>query len=283
MDMPDTDKNKLLDELSEKLNGTFFDYSEPDYESIAMCDERLLEKYLDSGKLTKEDIKGAIGKCLVYPCWFGAALKLDGVDEFLTGLLENAPVSRERPSFGAKVYKITHDEQGAKITHMKITGGELLPRDTIKGDGWEAKVTQIRSYSGAKFTPLTRALPGDIVALPGLDNTSVGMGLGSEPDGEIPSLEPVLTYSVIFPEGTDVHRAINDLKRLEEEDPQLNLVWDERLQSLRVQLMGPVQLEILSDLVKERYGLCITFGKGQIIYRETIRAAAPLCGGTPSS
>ncbi|MGM9522468.1 MAG: NYN domain-containing protein [Oscillospiraceae bacterium] len=270
MDMPGADKGAVLSELSSTLGGTFFDYSSPDLEELSLCDDMLLEAFLKNGTLSRDDIIGAIHAAKAFPCWFGAALRLKGVEEFMDGISEAAPSCPEKTAFGARIFKITHDEQGARITHMKITGGSLKPRDIIKGDGWEEKITQLREYSGAKFSPSEEALPGDVVAISGLTHTAAGMGLGSEPQGGDTVLTPVLTYSVNFPEGCDIHNAVRKFRELEEEDPQLGLLWDERLGLLRVQLMGPVQLEILRDVLLERFGLSVTFGAGQIIYRETI-------------
>ncbi|MGM9608331.1 MAG: NYN domain-containing protein [Oscillospiraceae bacterium] len=270
-DLPCPDRAGLLDLLRRELGDGFFGFERPDGEHLALCDEGLMEEYLETGALGEDSLTAAVARCRVFPCWFGAALKLEGVEEFLRGLERCAPAAPAGQEFGAKVFKISRDERGARLTHLKVTGGVLRTRDTITGDGWEEKITQLRVLSGGKFTPVEEALPGDVVAAVGLTHTSPGMGLGAQEDGPAPALEPVLTYRVFFEEGTDVHKAYLQLRQLEEEDPQLHLVWDERLRQLKVQLMGPVQREVLSQVIADRFGLTVTFGPGQVLYRETIQ------------
>ena len=271
MDLPGADRAELPALLNRELGDGFFDFERPDLESLAMCDEALMEEYLETGSLREAAITAAVARCGLFPCWFGAALKLEGVEEFLHGLERCAPSAPEGDAFGAKVFKISRDEKGARLTHLKVTGGVLRPRDTITGDGWEEKITQLRLYSGGKFTPVEEALPGDVVAVTGLTHTAPGMGLGAQGASQPPALEPVLTYRVLFEEGCDIHKAVAQLRQLEEEDPQLHLLWDERLQSLKVQLMGPVQMEVLEQVVRDRFGLTVSFGPGQVLYRETIQ------------
>ena len=271
MDMPGADKEAVLAQLQSQLGDGFFDHAAPDEENLALCDEALLEELLNKGRLSETALVSAAARGKVFPCWFGAALKLTGVEEFLQGLARYAVECPAKPDFAAKVFKISRDEQGARLTHMKITGGSLRVRDVVKGDGWEDKVTQLRVYSGAKYTAVEEAFPGDVVAVRGLDHTRPGMGLGAEGQGSAPALEPVLTYAVLFPPGCDLHRAHQQFRELEEEDPALHVVWDERLQQLRVQLMGPVQLEVLHQLLLDRFGLDVGFGPGHILYKETIR------------
>ena len=273
-DLPCPSRAELLMSLERELGEGFFDYQQPDYESLAMYEESLMEEYLESGTLSEKSIASAVAGCHVFPCWFGAALKLEGVEEFLQGVEHCAPSAPTGENFGAQVYKISRDERGARLTHMKVTGGILRTRDTVSGDGWEEKITQLRVLSGGKFTPVDEALPGDVVAAVGLTQTRIGMGLGVQEDAPMPSLEPVLTYRIFFPEGTDVHRAYLQLQQLEEEDPQLHLVWDERLRQLKIQLMGPVQMEILSQVILDRFGMEVTFGPGQVLYKETIETVA---------
>ena len=269
-DLPCPNRAELLTLLQKELGDGFFDYRNPDFESLAMCEESLMEEYLETNTLRSDSIAAAIAQCRAFPCWFGAALKLEGVEEFLRGLEACAPTTPALPQFGAKVFKISRDEKGARLTHLKVTGGVLRTRDILSRDDWEEKITQLRVLSGGKFTPVEEALPGDVVAAVGLSRTLPGMGLGAQEDAPMPSLEPVLTYRIFFPEGTDVHKAYLQLQQLEEEDPQLHLVWDERLRQLKVQLMGPVQMEILSQVISDRFGMEVTFGPGQILYRETI-------------
>ena len=271
MDLPGPGRDELLEALRRELGDGFFDFEDPDLEALATCDEALLEEFLESGALTDNFIAAAVGRCKIFPCWFGAALKLEGVEEFLHGLERCAPAARAGNKFGAKVFKISRDDKGTRLTHLKVTGGSLRVRDTVKGDGWEEKITQLRVYSGEKFTPVEELLPGDVGAAVGLSQTTAGQGLGAESGGQAPALEPVLTYQVILPEGCDVHKALLQLQQLEEEDPQLHLVWDERTRQLRAQLMGPVQMEVLSRLIFDRFGLEVSFGRGHILYRETIQ------------
>ena len=269
-DLPCPGRAELLETLNRELDDGFFDCLSPDFEQLALCSEPLMEEYLETGALRSESIAAAVEQCRIFPCWFGAALKLEGVEEFLRGLEQCAPAAPARADFGAKVFKISRDERGARLTHLKVTGGVLRTRDTIRGDGWEEKITQLRVLSGGKFTPVDEALPGDVVAAVGLTRTAAGMGLGAQEDSPAPTLEPVLTYRVFFPGETDVHKAYLQLQQLEEEDPQLHLVWDERTRALNIQLMGPVQMEILSQVILARFGLAVTFGPGQVLYRETI-------------
>ena len=271
MDLPGADRAELLAQLQKELGDGCFDFTRPDPEHLALCDEGLMEEYLETGALEESSLAAATARCRVFPCWFGAALKLEGVEEFLRGLERCAPSAPAGESFGAKVFKITRDERGARLTHLKVIGGVLRPRDAVAGDGWEEKITQLRLYSGEKFTPLDEARPGDVAAAVGLSHTAPGMGLGAQEPGQAPALEPVLTYRVFFPEGCDVHQAVLQLRQLEEEDPQLHLVWDERLRQLKVQLMGPVQMEVLGQLIRDRFGLEVSFGPGQVLYRETIQ------------
>ena len=270
MDQLGTDKAVIMENLRQKLGDGFVDFTDIDAESLAMCDETLLEEYLDSGDVSESAIAAAIAGGKVFPCWFGAALKLEGVEDFLEGLRKYAPATKEKDEFSAKVFKVSRDEQGVRLTHLKVTGGTLKVRDSLSGSDWEEKVTQLRLYSGAKFTAIEEAKPGDVVAAVGLTRTSPGLGLGGEHQGSAPALEPVLTYSVILPEGYDIHKALQQFRQLEEEEPQLHVDWDQRLQELRVQLMGQVQLEILHQLLLDRFALDVQFGQESILYKETI-------------
>lgn len=276
MDLPGAEKEIVLTDLRKSLGEGFADFSEPNVESIALCDEKLLEEYLETGDLRDASVTDAIARGKIFPCWFGAALKLEGVEEFLRALEKYAPVVPEKTELAAKVFKISRDEQGVRLTHLKVTGGVLKVRDTLSGSDWEEKITQLRCYSGAKFKVVGEAYPGDIVAAVGLTRTSPGLGLGAEEQGDTPALEPVLNYSVILPSGYDIHKALQQFRQLEEEEPQLHVDWNQRLQELRVQLMGPVQLEILHQLLLDRFGLEVQFGQSSILYRETI--AGPVEG-----
>lgn len=270
MDLADTDKSKILSELTKTFDDGFADFNSVDFESLAMLDEDIMEEFLLEGTVSDYMISKAIKNCKVFPCWFGSALKLEGVSEFLDGLKKYAPSYKPLESFGAKVYKITRDNQNYRLTYLKVTGGVLKVRDTVTGTDWEEKISQIRIYSGVKFTPVNEAYPGDIVAVTGLTRTSPGLGIGCESQGTTPTLEPVLNYKVILPDGYDSNTALQRFRQLEEEEPQLHVNWDSRLKEISVRLMGSIQLDILRSQFKERFDTDIDFGQGSIIYRETI-------------
>ena len=270
MDLPGTEKAEILDELRRELGDGFADFTDPDPEALAMGSEELLEEFLETGTVTEDALKRAIAGGTLFPCWFGAALRLEGVEAFMDGLTRYAPALEEGGDFGAKVFKITRDEQNVRLTHMKVTSGSLKVRDTLSGEGWEEKVTQFRVYSGAKFQAADRAVPGDVVAVTGLSRTMPGLGLGTENHGLPPVLEPVLTYGAVLPDGFDLHKALGFFRQLEEEDPQLHVDYASQLGQIRVRLMGPIQLEILQQQLLDRFGLAVQFTKGGILYKETI-------------
>ena len=269
-DLPSPDRQEILRELRRALGDGFADLSDPDYEAMAMGSEALLEEFLDTGVLSDQSIQHAIQHGDLFPCWFGAALKLEGVEEFMAGLGQYAPATEDSGEFGGQVFKISRDEQNVRLTHLKVTGGRLRVRDTLSGDGWTEKVTQLRVYHGPKYQTVDEAYPGDVVAAVGLSCTRPGLGLGSAQQGSSPVLEPVLTYRVQLPDGYDRNKALSYLRQLEEEDPQLHVDWSAHLQEIRVRLMGPIQLEILQQQLQERFSLPVTFGKGGILYKETI-------------
>ena len=276
MDLAGADRDALLTELKSKLDEGCVDFAAPAeqiQEQAAVCDEDALERYLEDGALDDGALTALIAKRKLFPCWFGSALKLEGVAEFLQGLDHYAPRPRYGPDFAARVFKISRDSQGARLTWMKITGGSLKVKAPLSGPGWEEKVDQLRIYSGAKFQAVDEAAAGTVCAVTGLSATAAGEGLGAEAEALPPALEPVLTYQVVLPAGQDPHTALQKLRQLEEEDPQLHLVWNERLGELHVQLMGEVQLEILQRLIAERFGMEVSFGQGGIVYRETIAGA----------
>ena len=276
MDLPGMTREQLLTQLNHRLGEGFVDFgTEPAArnEALALCDEQLMEKMLDAGTLTDADIIPAVARRHVFPCWFGAALRLDGVDALLDGLDRYTRPAPALHAFGARVFKVSQDEQGARLTWLRVTGGELKVKALLTGetDGepWAEKANQLRLYSGAKYT-LTEAIgPGQVCAVTGLTHAKPGTGLGAERDSDVPVLEPVLSYQVLLPEGADVHAALGKLHRLEEE-PQLHVVWNESLGEIHVQLMGEVQLEVLRSLLAERFGLGVSFGPGGILYKETI-------------
>ena len=280
MDLPGPGKEALLSQLSHRLGDGFVDFgaeqAERD-EALALCDERLMEKMLDAGTLTDADIIPAVARRHVFPCWFGAALRLDGVDALLDGLDRCTRPAPALHAFGARVFKVSQDEQGTRLTWLRVTGGELKVKALLTGEAdgepWAEKANQLRLYSGAKYT-LTEVIgPGQVCAVTGLTHAKPGIGLGAERDSDVPVLEPVLSYQVLLPEGADVHAALGKLHRLEEEEPQLHVVWNETLGEIHVQLMGEVQLEVLKSLLAERYGLEVEFGPGGILYKETITEA----------
>lgn len=272
MDLDGTDRAELMEELKHLLDDGCIDFENMDPEQMAMCDEAMLEQYLETGEVAQEDIRKAIRKRKVFPCYFGSALKLDGVDTFLQGVSQYTEVKTYPEELGARVYKITRDNQGNRLTHLKITGGQLQVKDEVG----EEKINQIRVYSGAKFQAKERAAAGEICTVTGLEKSFAGQGLGFEKTQSEAMLKPVLIYGVMLPPEQDVHQAYLKLRQLEEEDPQLHIVWNQQIKEIQIQLMGEVQLEILKTIIKERFGLDVEFTTGRISYKETI--AAPVTG-----
>ena len=277
MDLAGTDRDALLAHLKEKLDGGCVDFgdSETLAEEAAVLDETVLERYLETGEVSNAALSALIAERKLFPCYFGSALRVEGVDALLSGVERYAPRPVYPADFGAKVFKITRDSQGARLTHLKLTGGTLRVKDVLTGrEGdtlWQEKADQLRLYSGAKFQSLDEAEAGAIVAVTGLSHTFPGQGLGAEPDWAGAVLQPVLTYRVELSDGTDPHTALQKLRQLEEEDPQLHLVWSGG--DIHIQLMGEVQMEILQRLIRERLGMEVSFGAGTVCYRETIANA----------
>lgn len=281
MDQVGTDAEKLLLELKEKLDEACIFFGENQkkdefYDALAMCNEEAMEEYLENGVIQDHTVIRMIRRREVFPCYFGSALKLEGIEAFLNGISRYTEESKWTERFGAKVYKISRDSQNNRLTHMKITGGTLKVKDVLgqKQDGeaqWEEKVNQIRIYSGDKFEAVQEAGAGTVCAVTGLGQTYPGEGLGIEKDSETPVLEPVLNYQILFPPSYDAHTILKDLRQLEEEEPMLRIVWKEELGEIHAQLMGEVQIEILQSLMKERFGVPISFGTGNIVYKETIQ------------
>ena len=277
MDLPGMERQELLAQLNRRLGEGFVDFGAEQAdrdEALALCDENLMDRMLDAGQLQDADLIPAIARRHVFPCWFGAALKLEGVDALLDGLDRYTRPAPALEAFGAKVFKVSQDEQGARLTWLRVTGGELKVKAQLTGEAdgepWAEKANQLRLYSGAKYT-LTEAIgPGQVCAVTGLTKAHPGEGLGAERDSDLPVLEPVLSYQVLLPEGADMHAALGKLHRLEEEEPQLHVVWNETLGEIHVQLMGEIQLEVLRSLLAERFGLEVEFGPGGILYKETI-------------
>lgn len=278
MDMSGLTREELMKDIRKRLSGGCIDFSEEDSdrdEEIAMTDEDVLNTYLDVGTVGDDVIRKLIADRKVFPCCFGSALKVTGVD-YLIELLDRYMLPEEYPEeFGARVYKITRDEKGNRLTHMKITGGSLAIRDTLYPDSDE-KVNQIRIYSGEKFRTVEQADAGMVCAVTGFAGTYAGEGLGHEPGHEDKKLVPVLSYKMIYPEDTDPYVLLDNIRKLEEEDPTLAVLWNEAGKEIHIKVMGDIQLEVLKDIIKKRYGIYVSFGQGRITYKETI--AAPVMG-----
>ena len=285
MDQEGTDREALLAQLRRQLSSGCLDFAAPAEEldeNLAMCDEAALEQYLETGRVDEETVRRLVAQRKVFPCCFGSALRLQGVEEFLQLLRQFGPEKAYPADFGARVFKISRDSRGERLTWMKVTGGALATKTVLRGgEGdavWEEKADQLRRYSGSKFQLLEAAQAGQVVAVTGLSHTYPGQGLGLETQDTTAVLEPVLNYRLILPEKTDVHTTLAKLRQLEEEDPLLRIVWNERWQEIHVRLMGQVQQEVLQNLVQERFGLSVTFGTGNIVYKETVAAPVLGCG-----
>lgn len=305
MDQDGTDKTALMQEIKEKLSGNCVDFtqemSDAFFDEIAMCDEEAMEQYLETESVEEDLIRKLIQKRMLFPCYFGSALKVEGVEELLEGIEcyadtaddlcepDNAKTTGVKSSamqelgsakdsgsqdFGAKVFKIARDEQGNRLTFLKITGGTLSVKTSLEGgigeNAWEEKVNQIRIYSGEKYEAVSEVTAGDVCAVTGLTMTRPGEGLGYESASDMPILEPVLTYRLLLPAECSAAVMMPKLRQLEEEEPELHIVWKEETQEILVQLMGEVQIEILQGLIKERFGVVVEFGTGKIVYKETI-------------
>ena len=283
MDQPGTDKEFLLRQLRGKLGEGFVDFTQKDrrelLEELAVCEEQALEHFLESGQLPEETIRKMIACRRVFPCFFGSALRDEGVKELIEGISRLAMAKVYPEAFGARVFKITRDGQGNRLTHMKITGGCLKTRQPLSGAGkdetgsytWEEKVSQIRFYNGEKFELQKEAMPGSICAVTGLSRTFAGEGLGMEAENIMPVLEPVLSYGILLPEGCDPVTMLPKLRELCEEEPELQIDFDEKSRTLRAKLMGQVQIEVLQELIRDRFGIQAAFGTGAIVYKETIK------------
>lgn len=274
MDQNGTDKDKLIKELKKQLNDGCIEFGQlqkDDFcDQLAMCEETMMEDFLEMGHIEASHIKKAVMERKVFPCFFGSALKLEGVEQFIQGIEKYAMIPSYPHEFGAKIFKITRDEQGNRLTHMKLTGGKLKVKDVLKSGSWEEKVNQIRIYSGQKFETVNEIEAGSVFAVTGLSQTRPGEGFGIEKASDTPVLEPVLTYQIILTEGCDPRAVIPMLRQIEEEEPELHIVWDEQLQEIQVQIMGEVQIEILQSLIHSRFGIEVTFDAGRIVYKETI-------------
>ena len=288
MDQPGADREALLRELQQRLDGNCVEFS-PDIlkqgeeimENLSLCSEELMGEYLDTGMLSVDTVAEAIRDRKLFPCFFGAALHLQGVRELLQGIREFALPPKYGPEFGARVYKISRDGNGNRLTHLKVTGGALKVKMTVDNrasaanaeDAMEEKADQIRIYGGVGYETVNRVEAGSICTVVGFKKTFAGQGLGFESGSRQPVLVPVLTYQVILPEGTDLVKALGQMRLLEEEEPLLQVVWKEALGEIHVQVMGEIQIEILKSLLSERFGLEAEFGSGSIVYKETIASA----------
>ena len=283
MDLAGADESALMTQLSTTLSAECVDFSAPVSErdeALALCGETALEQMLEHGAVTDACIADMVEQRAVFPCFFGSALKMQGVEELLAAL-DTFTLEPDYPdAFGTRVFKISRDAQGARLTWLKVTGGTLRVKAPLtydaQGKTYSEKADQLRLYSGVKFRALDEAGAGSVVAVTGLSHSYVGLGLGAEAEASAPLLQPVLTYQLILPDGADAHSALIKLRELEEEDPMLRIVWDERYGQIHVQLMGKIQLEVLRRLISDRFGLDVSFGEGGIVYRETI--ASPVLG-----
>ncbi|MCD8221859.1 MAG: TetM/TetW/TetO/TetS family tetracycline resistance ribosomal protection protein [Clostridiales bacterium] len=296
MDQPGTDRERLMREIRNRLDRNCVDFTEAEralgteryetgsgekkaeqefLEETAACDEAVLEHYLETGIVQREEIRRMTAERKLFPCYFGSALKLQGIEELLGGIRDYAPSPQYGDIFGAKVYKITRDEQGKRLTHLKVTGGSLKVRDVLSGRE-EEKVSQIRVYSGERYEAVPEAQAGGVYAVLGPMTTYPGQGLGNERESGAPMLEPVLSYRVILPPGCDPQVMVKNLRQLEEEEPELRVVWEENLREIQIKVMGAVQIEILKGMIRERFGVEVAFGAGHIVYKETI--ASPVEG-----
>ena len=280
MDLEGADRAQILEELQSSLSAGCLDFEDLEEEQAAMCEEGLLEEYLETGHISVPSIRNSISNRKIFPCYFGSALRMSGVEGFLDGIVQFTEEPSYPQQFGARIYKITRDPQGMRLTHMKITGGTLSVKETLDlpdapGVSGE-KVNQIRIYSGGKYQTVQEAEAGTVCAVAGLEHTHAGQGLGVEESENRFVLEPAMSYGVLLPDGADVHRTLQQLKQLEEEDPQLHIAWNSQTEEIQIQLMGEVQLEILKEMIRQRFDLELEFGEGKVAYRETI--AKPVIG-----
>lgn len=277
MDMPNVSGDFVLHELKEKFGDNIvrFQGDVGILEDIAMTDENVLEEYMETGNISQETITELIFGRKLFPCYFGAALKLEGVEDLLEGIFKYTFETVYSDKFGAKIYKISKDNNGNRLTHMKITGGRLSVKESIKGSSidsgeWEEKVNEIRIYSGEKYQPVGSVVAGDVCAVTGLTQTYSGQGLGQEEESEKPGLIPVLCYKIIPPDEVNINQAYLKIKELEEEDPTLQLKWNGEKQEITANVMGPIQIQVLKQLIKERFDMDVEFGSAGILYKETI-------------
>lgn len=283
MDISPLSREQIQNQLKREISEGCVDFASQDrMEEIAMCSDSLLDSFLEQGDLTVEQIRQVLNEQSLIPCFYGSALKFDGVGELLSSIrsLARGVYEQEQENlqkdFGALVYKIGRNAKGERLTYLKVTSGRLHVKDRISYEGIEEKADQIRIYSGEKYEMADEVRVGEVCAVTGLDQTYPGMGLGADQTRTMPILEPVLNYQILVPQGVSPTELMRKIKQLEEEDPQLNILWDEKLQEIHAQLMGQVQMEVLERLIWERFGVKVSFGAGNIVYKETI--AGPVEG-----
>ncbi|WP_295093234.1 TetM/TetW/TetO/TetS family tetracycline resistance ribosomal protection protein, partial [Ruminococcus sp.] len=279
MDLIGANKSALIEKLQSQLSNNCVDFSRTDndiVESSSSCSEALMEKYLSDEAIKSEDIANAIRNREIFPCFFGSALKTEGIDEFISVLHEYTVEPKRGENFGAKVFKISYDAKGTRLTYLKIMGGQLNMRDEISynasdGEKKSEKISSIRFYTGDKFRNAETAFAGEVCAVTGLTSTFAGQGIGSIKNSERAYIEPVMTYRVIIPDEKNVYDVLKDMRRLEDEDPQLHIVWNEQNREVHIQLMGSIQLEVLTREISEKFGYHVDFCDGAVAYKETIR------------
>lgn len=277
MDLINADKKAILENLRRNLSENCLDFSDTDNisENAASCDEEMMNKFLDTGELPDSDIIKAVSQRRIFPCFFGSALKMQGISGFISVLDRYTKEPEHYPDFGLKVYKISYDSKGTRLTHVKVMGGELKMRSeliykTDCGEETTGKISSVRFYSGEKFRSAESAAAGEVCAVTGLDGTYAGQGIGCIKNSDRAVLEPVMTYRVEAPEDRNIYDVLKDLRRLEDTDPQLHIVWNEQLREISIQLMGAVQIEVLSRIIAEKFGYNVTFGSGAVAYKETV-------------
>ncbi len=274
MDLDGADYMRVIDELKNEFKENFVDFSEVNNEilseNIAFCDEKIMEDYLENGKISEAYVVNSIRLRKIFPCFCGAALKMDGVEGFLKAFIRLTEQKTSFPVFGAKVFKISQDEKGNRLTFLKVTGGILTVKDVIKYDSFTEKINEIRIYSGEKYKSVNNVEPGCVCAVTGLSNSYAGQGLGFESDSDKLTAEPIFSYKVILPEHIDTTIALANFRRLQEEETQLNVTWNEQLKEIQLSLMGEIQLEVLKQMVMQRFGMSVEFEEGSLVYKETI-------------
>ena len=276
MDVPSADRETLMRGITKRLSPSCIEEDRlSSFDDVSMCDEALMEKYFETGSLSHEDISSAVSSAKLFPCYFGSALKNQGADRLLSGICEYMKQPQYPDSFGARIYKISRDENGKRLVHLKVTGGALCVRDslsgkTASGEEWNEKIDGIRIYSGAKFESVTEVPAGTVCAVTGLSMAASGDTLGFEKELPVPVLEPVFNYRVILPEKAAPVTAYSKLKLLEEEEPTLRITFDRRLSEIKLLLMGQIQLEIIKNLISTRLLMDVSFDAGRVVYRETI-------------